>query len=60
MLPDIILLYKIIYSFFVIVFQPLVKFKSYLYYEEKDELQQELKNLKPLPGSKVKKNYFYD
>lgn len=33
--------------------KPLVKFKSYLYYEEKDEVQQELKALAPLPGSKI-------
>ncbi|XP_054711845.1 set1/Ash2 histone methyltransferase complex subunit ASH2-like [Uloborus diversus] len=33
--------------------KPLVKFKSYLYYEEKDELQLELKNMKPLFGSKI-------
>ncbi|GFX24063.1 hypothetical protein TNCV_2435561 [Trichonephila clavipes] len=33
--------------------KPLVKFKSYLYYEEKDEVQLELKNMKPLSGSKI-------
>lgn len=33
--------------------KPLVKFKSYLYYEEKDEVQLELKNMKPLKGSKL-------
>ncbi|XP_042908514.1 set1/Ash2 histone methyltransferase complex subunit ASH2 isoform X3 [Parasteatoda tepidariorum] len=33
--------------------KPLVKFKSYLYYEEKDEMQLELKNMKPLPKSKI-------
>ncbi|KFM68950.1 Set1/Ash2 histone methyltransferase complex subunit ASH2, partial [Stegodyphus mimosarum] len=33
--------------------KPLVKFKSYLYYEEKDEVQLELKNMKPLRGSKI-------
>ena len=33
--------------------QPLIKFKSHLYYEEKDEMQENLKALKPLPGSKI-------
>lgn len=33
--------------------KPLVKFKSHLYYEEKDQVQDTLKNLKPLPGSKI-------
>ncbi|KAJ1521644.1 hypothetical protein ONE63_003290 [Megalurothrips usitatus] len=33
--------------------KPLVKFKSHLYYEEKDQVQETLKNLKPLSGSKV-------
>ncbi|XP_064457594.1 set1/Ash2 histone methyltransferase complex subunit ASH2-like [Ornithodoros turicata] len=33
--------------------RPLVKFKSYLYYEEKDELQQAIKSLKPLPKSQI-------
>ncbi|GBM38040.1 Set1/Ash2 histone methyltransferase complex subunit ASH2 [Araneus ventricosus] len=33
--------------------KPLVKFKSYLYYEEKDEVQLELKNMKPFSGSKI-------
>jgi len=33
--------------------KPLIKFKSHLYYEEKDELQENLKALKPLPGSKI-------
>lgn len=36
--------------------QPLVKFKSHLYYEEKDQIVEALKALKPLPGSKI---YFY-
>lgn len=36
--------------------QPLVKFKSHLYYEDKDNIQESLNNLKPLPGSKV---YFF-
>lgn len=31
----------------------LVKVKSYLYFEEKDELQTAIKNLKSLPGSKI-------
>lgn len=34
-------------------FQPLVKFKSHLYYEEKDNVPESLKNLKPLKGSRV-------
>lgn len=34
-------------------FQPLVKFKSHLYYEDKDNIQESLNNLKPLPGSKI-------
>ncbi|KAG8190783.1 hypothetical protein JTE90_005819 [Oedothorax gibbosus] len=33
--------------------KPLVKFKSYLYYEEKDEVQKELKKMKTLKGSKI-------
>uniref|UniRef100_A0A915JYB9 SPRY domain-containing protein n=1 Tax=Romanomermis culicivorax TaxID=13658 RepID=A0A915JYB9_ROMCU len=32
---------------------PLIKFKNYFYYEEKDEVQQALKNLKILKGSKI-------
>ena len=33
--------------------KPLIKFKSHLYYEEKDELQENLKKLKTLTGSKI-------
>lgn len=33
--------------------RPLVKFKSHLYYEEKDNVPECLKNLKPLEGSKL-------
>jgi len=33
--------------------KPLIKFKSHLYYEEKDGQQENLKNLKPVPGSKI-------
>lgn len=33
--------------------RPLVKFKSHLYYEDKDKVNEALKNLKPLPGSKI-------
>lgn len=33
--------------------QPLVKFKSHLYYEDRDEIQEALKSLKSLPGSKI-------
>ena len=33
--------------------QPLVKFKSHLYYEDRDELQEALKKLKPLPSSTI-------
>lgn len=36
--------------------QPLVKFKSHLYYEEKDQLAEALKALKPLKGAKI---FFY-
>nr|CAD7568242.1 unnamed protein product [Timema californicum] len=32
---------------------PLVKFKSHLYYEEKDNVAEALKNLNVLPGSKI-------
>lgn len=31
----------------------MVKFKSHLYYEEKDNVAECLKNLKQLPGSKI-------
>jgi len=34
-------------------FQPLVKFKSHLYYEEKDHVAEAEKQLKQLKGSKV-------
>ena len=34
--------------------QPLVKFKSHLYYEEKDHVAETEKSLKPLMGSQVK------
>lgn len=33
--------------------QPLVKFKSHLYYEEKDQVPEAIKALKSLPGSKI-------
>ncbi|VEN39220.1 unnamed protein product [Callosobruchus maculatus] len=33
--------------------RPLVKFKSHLYYEDKDNVQERLKSLRPLPGSKM-------
>lgn len=33
--------------------QPLVKFKSHLYYEDKDLMPEALKNLKSVPGSKI-------
>ena len=33
--------------------KPLVKFKSFLYFEEKDEIQKTLKTLRPLFGSKI-------
>lgn len=35
------------------IHQPLVKFKSHLYYEEKDQVPEALKALKPLQGSKI-------
>lgn len=33
--------------------QPLVKFKSHLYYEDKDRVSETLKSLTPVPGSKI-------
>jgi len=33
--------------------KPLIKFKSHLYFEEKDKLQENLKSLKTLKGSKI-------
>ncbi|XP_045534808.1 set1/Ash2 histone methyltransferase complex subunit ASH2 isoform X1 [Papilio machaon] len=33
--------------------RPLVKFKSHLYYEDKDNIQESLNNLKPLSGSRI-------
>ncbi|KAF5276970.1 hypothetical protein FQR65_LT16110 [Abscondita terminalis] len=33
--------------------RPLVKFKSHLYYEDKDNVAESLKSLKPLEGSKI-------
>ncbi|XP_046657313.1 set1/Ash2 histone methyltransferase complex subunit ASH2-like [Daphnia pulicaria] len=33
--------------------KPLVKFKSHLYYEDRDEMQEELRKLKPLKGAKI-------
>lgn len=36
--------------------RPLVKFKSHLYYEDKDNIQESLSKLKPLTGSKI---YFF-
>lgn len=36
--------------------RPLVKFKSHLYYEDKDKVSDTLKNLKVHPGSKI---YFF-
>ena len=33
--------------------QTLIKFKNYLYFEEKDESEKIEKELKPLPGSQV-------
>ena len=40
-------------TFDVVYFQPLVKFKSHLYFEEKDYVQETEKTLKPLKGSLV-------
>jgi len=37
----------------LLLFQPLVKFKSHFYYEEKDHVAEAEKQLKPLKGSKV-------
>lgn len=36
-----------------IIFQPLVKFKSHLYYEDKDKIAEALKSLKSVPQSKI-------
>ena len=33
--------------------KPLVKFKSHLYFEEKDREKENLEQLEPLPGSKI-------
>ena len=33
--------------------KPLIKFKSHLYFEEKDRIQESLKSLTKLPGSKI-------
>ncbi|XP_064096042.1 set1/Ash2 histone methyltransferase complex subunit ASH2-like isoform X1 [Macrobrachium nipponense] len=33
--------------------KPLVKFRSHLYYEDKDDLAESVKKLKPLPGAKI-------
>lgn len=33
--------------------QPLVKFKSHLYYEDKDNIPESTKSLRPLSGSKI-------
>lgn len=33
--------------------QPLVKFKSHLYYEDKDNVPERLKSLRALPGSRI-------
>ncbi|XP_031619371.1 set1/Ash2 histone methyltransferase complex subunit ASH2 isoform X1 [Contarinia nasturtii] len=33
--------------------RPLVKFKSHLYYEDKDKITEALKNLKTVPGSRI-------
>ena len=33
--------------------KPLIKFKSHLYFEEKDRLQETLKSLTSSPGSKI-------
>jgi Set1/Ash2 histone methyltransferase complex subunit ASH2 len=37
----------------IFLLQPLVKFKSHLYYEDKDKVPEAIKSLKPLPGSKL-------
>ena len=34
-------------------YQPLVKFKSHLYYEDRDEVQEAIRGLKPLIGAKI-------
>ena len=33
--------------------KPLVKFKSHLYYEDRDDMQEAIRNLKPLPQSRI-------
>lgn len=49
--------FSFFYVVFVIIFlvglQPLVKFKSHLYYEEKDRVAESLKRLQVLPNSKI-------
>lgn len=37
----------------ILLWQPLVKFKSHLYYEDKDRVSETMKNLTPVPGSKI-------
>jgi hypothetical protein len=46
-------------SLFYTLFQPLIKFKNNLYYEEKDYISEAEKSLKPSPGSKVSKVDIY-
>lgn len=43
----------IFYILSFLIDQPLVKFKSHLYYEDKDKMSEALKNLKIVPGSKI-------
>lgn len=48
-----LIIYVILYYIFFILLQPLVKFKSHLYYEDKDKVNETLKNLTVVPGSKI-------
>ena len=45
--------YILIYSIIIFQDKPLVKFKSHLYFEEKDREKENLEQLEPLPGSKI-------
>lgn len=43
----------IVATFTFVYFQPLVKFRNHLYYEEKDHVSDAEKALRTAPGSKV-------
>ena len=54
--PNLSIVSPEVMSSFFLKDKPLIKFKSHLYYEEKDGQQENLKALKPLPGSQI--SYF--